>query len=530
MSAIGGLFNMVGSIAQGSMNKQAQESANATNIELTRMNNAANLEATQATNAANIQIAESTNAANQEIADKTNAFNAAQADLAYQRSTSSSKVGELIAAGMSPQQARQIVASQGLTGSPSPATGTSIPAQGATMQSPHFQAAQVSPVMMDGLAQGLGSIGAGLDSMFSTYLKSFESPDGGFIGTMLSNDVYEKISSHVGEIDPTALSSPHAFQAWLGKQSDNDWATLRDSEEFSKMWKHPLARRSFLYQINSTYKDSASVQNNLLLQQIEVRRAGLQEKADSLKNDWTTQQIDNEIKRGLILDAQVGIEQNNLARSLLVLDRDVQTANLVTQAQISQLVNSIGNLELQNRLISDPSYREAYFNSMLQNQFASLWMNSYSAMMAEGRVEFLKNNPDDKLALNMFTLLDECGFSATQLCQDLQMNYLAGGNIGDFITKRFSGQQTGSFANMYQSLGWLWQYQKNAEFEAGSAQRLYDTSLEVGMKLLDVGGNVVANFLKPAPTITLPKPKIGYNYPPTNTRPQRRQGGSGSKW
>ena len=149
-SLIDGMFALGDSAINNAVNLMINQSTNESNEKNVAATNAANISMTNATNAANKQIAQDTNASNERIMRETNAFNAAQADLAYQRSTSAAKLGELISAGLSPEQARQVIASQGITGSPTAATGTAIPAQGATMQSPQSQAFQKQPYYMQG--------------------------------------------------------------------------------------------------------------------------------------------------------------------------------------------------------------------------------------------------------------------------------------------------------------------------------------------------------------------------------------------
>lgn len=422
---------------------------NTVNTELT---NQANLQQTRETNQANLAIADKTNASNERIMQQTNQFNAAQADLAYQRSTSSAKVAELIAAGMTPQQARQIVAGGGITSTATPASGTAIPAQGATMQPAHFEKPQLAD-----WGQSLSQIGAGVDSFFNQYISSFADPTGGVVGALQANDMFEKVSSHISELPFNVLATPYNFEKYLQSQTKGFWYDLRNSNEFKDMWSKPLGRRSFLYQMSQVYGDSASKQNDLDYQELQIRLAEIQEINDQLQNKFTVQEIDNLIKTGRKIDAEtekIGAETGKIGaeigklnaetegiqiankRAGIVLERDQKTANLVTQSEIWRLKNAIADTKLQNKLLNDPVYLEAYFGAALNNQLWQCALNAYSARQAEAQNNYLIDNPDDEFSLAIFQLLDSVGFADSQLCQDLKDNYLAGSSIADFMLKR----------------------------------------------------------------------------------------------
>lgn len=441
MSFFSGLFGLMGTTLTNDYNTSNTEATNR-----------ANLQQVQETNKANLQIARETNESNERIMKQTNEFNAAQADLAYQRSTSSAKVAELIAAGMTPQQARQIVAGGGITSTATPASGTALPAQGATMQPPHFEKAQLADY-----GQSLSQLGAGVDSFFNQYISSFADPTGGVVGALQANDMFEKVSSHISELPFNVLSTPYNFETYLQSQTDGFWYDLRNSNEFKDMWSKPLGRRSFLYQMSQVYGDSASKQNDLDYQELQIRLAELQEINDQLQNKFTLQEIENLIKTGRKIEAEtekIGAETGKIGaevgkinaetegiqiankRAGIVLERDQKTANLVTQSEIWRLKNAIADSKLQNKLLTNPTYMEAYFGAALNNQLWQCALNAYSARKAEAQNNYLIENPDDELSLAIFQLLDSVGFEHTQLCQDLKENYLAGSSMADFMLKR----------------------------------------------------------------------------------------------
>lgn len=495
--ALQGLFTMIGSLAEGAINKSAQEDANAANIQMTRETNASNREMQQSANNTNMYIADATNRTNQEIAEKTNEFNAAQADKAYERSTSSSKVAELIAAGMSPQQARMIVATNGLTGTATPATGTAIPAQAAQVQASKDLAPHVEPERFQGLAQGLGALGQGIDSMTSAYFGSFSAPDGGYVGAILSSDVYDKVSSRIGEIPANVLASPHSFQLWLSNQKEGYWHDIAASPDFQKMWSHPLGRRSFLYQLTSTYADSASISNSLALQELQIKRQNLAAINDNLQNKLTDAQVANEFRKGTLLDEQIEAQDIANQTNQIYLERDKATAELVTDAEIAALRLSISDANLQNKLLSDPVYCDIWFKSQLSNKAMGLAMNSYVAMLYEGRNTWLKAHPKDASAMAVFSMFDELGFANTTLFRDLKENYVAGGSFGTYIAREYSNPSNrGWYKGMYDfNLNPLWNWRAESGFDANFEPWMWQQGVNVVSGILDKGIGLLEDYV-----------------------------------
>lgn len=485
--ALQGLFNMIGSISEGVINKSAQEAANAANIQMTRETNQSNREMQAEVNATNLAITRETNEANQQIAEKTNEFNAAQADKAYERSLASSKVGELIAAGMSPQQARQIVAMNGMTSTATPATGTAIPAESAQVQASRDEAPKVQPELFQGLGQGLGALGQGIDSMTSAYFGSFSSPDGGYVGAILSNDMFEKVSSQIGEIPATALSSAHAFQSWLSTKKDGYWHDIAASPDFQKMWKHPLGRRSFLYQLTQTYGESANTANNLELQEVQLRRQHLQEINDELQNKITDQEFHMNFTKGTILDRQATALDIDNQRNSIVLDRDKQLASLVTDSEVYRLRHMIADDKLQERLLNDPDYCEAWLKAQMSNQAFALAANTYTAMLYEGRNTWLAAHPQDAVSLAVFSMFDELGMANSVVFNDLKENYVAGGGLADYMQKHYDQSKSPDWIGDYYDnfMKPLWKQRVDAQFDAEARVRmlrLRDEAFKAGLQ------------------------------------------------
>lgn len=425
--ALGSLVEGLFDLTETGINLGSQILTNQSNERNVNNTNAANVAMTNATNAANIKIAHDTNKTNAQIAEENNKFNAAQADLAYQRSTASSKVGELIAAGLSPEQARQVVASNGLTGSPSAASGTAIPAVAPTLESPKLQPFQAQAPQLNGLSQFGKSLGDFVDSITTGYTQ----PNGGTLGVLASQKEFDNATNIIDEIPPKVLASNQTFVSWLKNQpADSNWGKLRDSKSFQKMWNQPLARKGFLWQIQQTYADTAGVQNSLEYQQQQIKLAKMQERSASL---------DHNIKQAQILNLQEDFETKKIAyqNSLLDLDRNITLYRLQTDTMKAQLERELADATLQTRVLSDPAYRNAYFTSTIGNLSANISQWEYVAykykLMQEG-ASIANKYDSDSLAL--FAFYDDLGFSSTPLYQDMATIYLKGGSLMDCLQKK----------------------------------------------------------------------------------------------
>lgn len=493
MSAISGLFNLIGTGYSNYHDTQMTYKTNADNQKLQDSINATNIRNTDSTNRANLQIAQATNESNERITQQTNEFNAAQADLAYQRSTSQSKVAELIQAGLTPSQARQVVAGAGITGSATAASGTAIPAQGSTMQTAQANAIPFEKPGFRDLGPALGQIGAGVDAIYSQWSQSFSAADGGLIGALQGNDAFEMLSSHISELPPVATTSHYNFNKFLSNANDGFWKDFRESKEFQDMWKKPLGRRYFMNAMQSCYKDTITMDNEIELQQGQIRLQHLQETQQRLQSQFTQQEISNAIKIGTQLDKQITQQDTENQRLAILLGREKELAKYITDAEIGRLKIDLADQALQLRLLNDPTYCDLWFKSELSNMLWASSMQAYSAMLAEGKENFFKQYPEDAFSLTIFDLLDDLGFANTSLCKDLMENYLAGGTIGTYMASRYKNYPTGIYENMYQyGLKPLWTYQQNALFGAGRTQRVFDTTIKFGEKGVDFLGG----FLK----------------------------------
>ena len=423
-SLIDGMFALGESAINNAVNIMINDSTNKSNEKNVAATNAANISMTQATNEANKQIAQETNASNERIMQETNAFNAAQADLAYQRSTSAAKLGELISAGLSPEQARQVIASQGITGTPTAASGTAIPAQGATMQSPHAEAFQKQPYFLHG--GGLSELGKGVGSFAQSFVEAANDPTGGTIGQLLSMKEFAKASDIIDEVDPKALSSNYTFFQWMKKQpSESNWGKLISSTDFQKMWNNPISRKAFMYNVNAWYGQSSSIAFDLKQKELHNNFIIAQTHSTDLASRLTNAQIFKTVSETNLIDAQTNltseqtiVQKTSNARQAILLERDKQLKSLITETQKAKFAQELADSELQLELLKNPDYANVYWSSCIGNLAASTAMYGFTEWkynkLRDGYEKVL--DPDTAA---VFTVLEDLGFSNSQTYEDM---------------------------------------------------------------------------------------------------------------
>lgn len=429
-SLMSGLFG----IAQEVINFGINESTNLSNEKNVAATNTANIQMTKETNAANKQIAQETNASNERIMRETNQFNAAQADLAYQRSTSAAKVGELISAGLTPEQARQVIASQGLTGSPTAASGTPIPAQGATMQSPHVEAFQKSPYFL----QNLPSIGQNLGNFAKSIIDAANDPTGGTIGQLTSMKEFAKASDIISEVPITALKNPYSFFSWMTNdvKPDSNWGKLISSPSFQKMWDNPISRKSFMYNMQQWYGQAANEEYNLEQKRLQNQLLTAQQHAATIEANLMNAQIFKTNAETTNIESQTNLTNYKSERESILLERDKKLKSLITDTQKAQYAKELADAQLQQQLITDPDYRNAYFASTIGNLSAAAAEYSfvkYKYSLLTGAYE--EGMLDDD-TIKVFTMLEDLGFEGTSTYESMLQSVIESSNLTTYLMGR----------------------------------------------------------------------------------------------
>ena len=429
--AISSLFSGIFGIAESALNYNSQVETNQSNERNVNATNAANKAMTDATNAANIKIAQETNASNEKIMQETNAFNAAQADLAYQRSTSSAKLGELISAGLSPEQARQVIASQGMTGSPTAATGTAIPAQGATMQAPQFQPFQKQAPQLSGLPE----IGKNLGDFAQSIVDAATDPTGGTLGQLSSMKEFAKASDIISYVPIYALKNPYSFFQWMSNdvKPDSKWGKLIGSDSFQKMWNNPISRKGFIYNMKQWYGQAANEEYSLEQKRLQNNLLTAQQHAVTIEANLMNSQIFKTNAETANINEQTQLTNYKSQREFILLERDKTLKSLITDTQKAQFSKELADAQLQNQLINDPDFRNVYFSSTIGNLSAATAEYSYAAYKYSLLTGAYSDGMLDDDTLKVFTLLEDLGFEGTPTYESMLQSVIENSDLTTYL-------------------------------------------------------------------------------------------------
>lgn len=410
--ALGGLVSGIFGIASSAINAGMQSQTNEVNRQIAQETNQANKEIAEATNETNLTIAREANAAAKE-----------EAELAYQRSTASAKIDELVAAGISPQQAKMIVAGQGATG-----TYTAAPQQVATAVAPTMQtgAPMVAPQLDTSSAATLGQ---GIGDMIE---RSYNSPNGGVVGLTRANDAIEFLNDHISDVgDPANVSSFKAFSDMLNNATEGSlWAKFRESAAWQKVRTSTPAQRAFMFNLKQSYADTADIKNRLDLTYIQIERETIQKRTAALAEQLTANDLwkSNQTKQNDvdISNNNAAISANNLIQSNILTERDQKLKDVATQAKYEEFELARHQYALQDDVYTNKEYKTLFLQRMLSNEAAQIeaykwaaWKNGYFNQISEDDPEFAKS-------VLMYEWFDSIGFGNTDVGQQILKLQAAG--------------------------------------------------------------------------------------------------------
>lgn len=517
---------------------------NSTNKSNVNATNDTNLQIARETNAANIQIADQTNAANLLLMQLANQFSADQADLAYERSTAKSKLSELIQAGLSPEQAKQIIASQGSTSSATAATPTTIPAQGATMQGATMQA----PQMLD-FGPSAGAMGSALGALADSYM----SDNGGVIGFGIAHEALQEINQNLDSIPVEALGSPHSFKSFIESISDenNPLFNFKNSKAWNKVKNSLPGFRSFMSAINQHYSDNADTAHRFALFQEQLFQAQCKSYIDQVTQNITDEQFIQSIyqtivssNEAIISDDNVTISHNNVSIS----NNDVALSNnavtkdniltkraqdeetYVTQTDIMNLRTMYQQLSLNYKYLSDPSYRENICAMMLSNAAGAAMYEKWIEVQNSGLNQLATQQPSAVQALGIFGFMQSIGFGDT-LAGNFFMQGLSAGITGSdmpyYINVISNGLKQYGYDALFEPNGDATLYYDAVEKMANAEFEAYISS-EMKQKGIEIGVDVVHTIVQGVQQSLLLRQKQGYNK--QNMKWQRANGGFYPNW
>lgn len=458
---------------------------NAQNVEKT---NELNRQIAQETNQANKDIADATNETNLTIAREANAAAKEEAELAYQRSTASAKIDELVAAGISPQQAKMIVAGQGATG-----TYTAAPQQVATAVAPTMQpGAPMQAAQVGDFGSAAAELGSGIGDLIE---KSYNSPNGGTVGLVRANDAIEFVNKNIAHIPPKALASPYDFKVWLDGMDDvqNPFTEWKHTQAWQKVESSTPAMRAFMYNMREAYSMSADTQQRIEMMNLQIGHQKIENSIAAFEE--SIKQNDLVISNNDVIVSNYEATNTTLEQEVLIDNQE--TIKKVRSAQFRSqeldLKLRISQAKLYIQAFDNPEFRESYFNSMLYNQAAQEYAYQWAAYQNKQLSDVILNDPKFASNLALFDTLTSMGFNNTLVGSRLIECVAAGMSMSEFINsqlpaiqeiqKGFESLYKGSSADSYyDAVSGMF----SAEFEAQVMTVLVQKGLEIGSDALSV--------------------------------------------
>lgn len=311
-----------------------------------------------------------------------------EAEKAYQRSTPQNQLQELLKLGLSYQQARQIIA-----GSGNPAVYTPAPI-----------ANQMQGV---DLAAPFASAGNMLGSITDTIASSYTDPSGGIIGNFEIDGFSSKLYEHLDEIPPTALTSPREFIKWANSPLSPDWCK---SEEFRNSLKHARgslpAQRALKTLFDNLYQATSGEKQYSLLNLSVMRET-----------------LGNTLK-------QIEIDDNtvNFVRNKIQLESDQQLIPLITKVSLQNYKNQLQEAILNGSLLSDPTYRQMWLQTMLRNQENQLITAEILKALQNGTADYL-NDPSAQQFIGILNAFKMVGFGGSHISDAVASLTASGINV-----------------------------------------------------------------------------------------------------
>lgn len=459
---LGGLFNSIGTGYAARLNLQAVHEANEANKEMTHETNLINAAIAEATNKTNKELVEKTNQANKDLAYKNNLFSLKQAKLAYDLSTPANQIAELVKAGMSFQQAKQIVAGSGQAADYSP-----VSPQPVSLQAPQYQpytqtAAHVDPAMLDigAISQASSNLGGSIGAFADDLVRQ----DGGTFGQMIAAPAVQAISENMAFIDENDLTSVKALSNWL----NSDRSKVLTDEQRQKVGaclKSFVGSRAMLQQLKS-YTSSFSDSQHYKSLVEQVKQAELQTQILDLQRQLADGQLDLQ---------SLEIEFNELRN-----DKQIMLQPFEVQSTMQNLLTSFYQASANAELWSSDKFRMKWVaNQLADEDVRSLVLvgNSIDAKMRNMTLtaanDYLTKH---KVTFGIYELFKRAGVTDNNFGQLVAT--ITAGSKGDLDPVKWIENILGTTSDEVdpnkKGAVSKWNYNKDAEIKIKRAQRTGD--------------------------------------------------------
>lgn len=408
------------------------------------------------------------------------AFEKEEAELAYKRSvqqsntefertSSKGQLKQLMAAGLSLQQARQIIAGNGSTGTYTPAEYTAAPSVNA-MQGVDYSNLAAAKAQGIG-ANAISAIGAAEGSfnaagaLGSALVESYTSPNGGSYGTAVAQPLLSFLSKHLDELDTSQVSTFADLKKW--SQGLTDSKNSFASEKFKKLLNHVtdfapavISTNSFF---NTVLTSNLSADAQLRVSQQRLKCDQAVENLTKMQETLANEQVD-------YYNSATALNDENAALAQQRRQTEIQTTNLVAQevlgakytslmAQLNYDVANANKEVLTNRdkqmylaqtadfirqykLYNNDQFVEAWLQQQFSDVQGQYVANLMNACRDHSKYSLLVNNPQYSFVISMYEELNRAGINT--------------GLIGNFINGMGVTQAAiqGAFGSIGQQRGY----------------------------------------------------------------------------
>ena len=384
---IGATIQGVGGILQGAA-MFTESALNYKSTQQTNESNERNVAATNATNAANVQA---TNESNERIHREDNQFNAQQADLAYQRSTASNNIADLVQAGFSPQQAKMLMAEKFSGVSPSPVSAASaIP-----MQAPQEQPFQAQAPQL----HGLGDAANALSMAGSAVLSSYMDPNGGTIGAIIGSDAAKAFDDISTKFDPTDLKDWYSIKSAISSSEDPAVIAFRESAAYNKMQSSLMGRRFFQSYAKESFATSMDNSYREYQQNVQHYKDDIDLSLGRIRTSMETSSLDTQLVQDKLKTKYAQLELDNFDTI-----RQLTTNNLV-----SDLAFSNAEVDMYQNTDYISNYMQAQYASGVYDKFIEL----YASRRVKGSYDLFTSDPELQQVSYILDLFDQTGLGQT---------------------------------------------------------------------------------------------------------------------
>lgn len=341
-------------------------------------------------------------------------YNKEEAELAFRRNSSKGQLQQLMDAGLSEQQARQIIAG-GSAGSYTAAPsvnqnqGVDYTAPASALGNQKIADANAAATEVQANANAeinhaktqildwfndspTKLLNTGYSISESLINDSLFSENGGYVGNLATGSLQGQVLRHINEIPEESRASFAGFCEFANSAAAPAWCKTADMQNaISSAYSSPMARRA----ANSFFNTS----NQFLTGQALTR---------SLLSD-------SQMKSSAAKIASFKVDEESLAFDLAKIENDYKIAILPERygAMLTSFQSDIAEMATKRDLWENDEYKRAWLASHLTNEEDAAVLATVMKAKHDGQFKYIKDNPDMKQLFAIYQMFDDVGMTDT---------------------------------------------------------------------------------------------------------------------